>query len=207
MRLSDAQRNADGNADQQAGSNADAQAGVARTKSAWAAIIAFPVMHVGVRVRREARGDGYEELLSAIAYLPRSVRPRAPDSPLAERAARQIERYRDDPDAPFDLPLASAGSPFQRAVWAQISSIARGRTRTYGELAQALGANARAVGQACGDNPYPVVVPCHRVVAADGLGGFSHHRDGFLIEAKKWLLQHECPTLQQQPGTLWHAAS
>ncbi len=171
----------------------------------YAAVIGFPAMHVGIRV-----GEGR---LTAITYLPPSTPLRAPQDALSERAARQIERYRDDPDAPFDLPLADCGNPLQRAVWAQISAIPRGRTRTYGQLAAAIenaagpqsNANPRTVGQACGDNPYPIVVPCHRVVAADGLGGFSHHATGFLIEAKTWLLRHECLPLEQEAGTLWHA--
>jgi methylated-DNA-[protein]-cysteine S-methyltransferase len=70
-------------------------------------------------------------------------------------------------------------------------AIPRGRTRTYGEFARELGGEARAVGQACGDNRLPIVIPCHRVVAADGIGGFAHATDGYLIEAKRWLLLHE----------------
>jgi methylated-DNA-[protein]-cysteine S-methyltransferase len=63
---------------------------------------------------------------------------------------------------------------------------------TYGALAAALQSSARAVGGACGANPYPVVVPCHRVIASDGgLGGFARQRGGFLLEVKRWLLQHE----------------
>jgi methylated-DNA-[protein]-cysteine S-methyltransferase len=69
--------------------------------------------------------------------------------------------------------------------------IPRGKTRTYGELAKALNGEARAVGQACGDNKLPVVIPCHRVVAADGIGGFAHATGGYLLEAKRWLLAHE----------------
>ena len=168
----------------------------------YAAVIEFPAMHVGLRVSGEA--------LAAIQFLPRSAPLLAPQGALAERAAYQLERYRDDPDAPFDLPLEPAGSPLQRAVWAQISAIPRGHTRTYGELSAAIGpalaANPRVVGQACGDNPFPIVVPCHRVVAADGLGGFAHHGAGYLIETKTWLLRHECLPLEQEAGTLWYAS-
>ena len=151
--------------------------------SGWAAVLAFPAMHVGLRT------DG--GLLTQIAYLPRSISVRAPRDALAERAARQIERYRDDADARFDLPLAFAGTPFRRRVWAQIAAIPRGRTRSYGELAGELGSAARAVGQACGANFFPLVIPCHRVVAASGLGGFAHHQDGFHLRVKRWLLAHE----------------
>lgn len=104
----------------------------------------------------------------------------------------QLERYREDPDAAFDLPLLIEGTPFQRRLWEALCEIPRGRTLTYGELAQRLGAPARAVGQACGDNRLPIVIPCHRVVAANGIGGFSHSTSGYLIEAKRWLLVHEC---------------
>ena len=92
---------------------------------AWDAVLEFPAMNVGIRTE----GD----VLTGILYLPRETKPRAPQNALAERAARQIERYRDDPDAPFDLPLAARGSAFQQAVWGQISSIPRGRTRTSGD--------------------------------------------------------------------------
>jgi len=112
-------------------------------------------------------------------------------NPLAERAARQLERYRDDPDAPFDLPLLVEGTDFQKRVWDAMCAIPRGRTRTYGELARELGGEARAVGQACGDNRLPIVIPCHRVVAAAGIGGFGHATGGYLLEAKRWLLMHE----------------
>ena len=73
----------------------------------------------------------------------------------------------------------------------KISAIEAGRTRSYGELARELRSAARAVGQACGANPLPLVVPCHRVLAAGGIGGFAHSEGGFLLEVKRWLLAHE----------------
>jgi len=91
----------------------------------------------------------------------------------------------------LDLPLEIEGTPFQKTVWRAMCAIPRGRTRTYGALAQELGGEARAVGQACGDNRLPIVIPCHRVVAADSIGGFSHATGGYLLEAKRWLLMHE----------------
>ena len=79
-----------------------------------------------------------------------------------------------------------------RRVWAEIATIPSGKTHTYGQLAKSLKNAPRAVGQACGANPYPVVVPCHRVLAANGrLGGFAGHTDGFLLDVKRWLLAHE----------------
>jgi len=149
----------------------------------WDAVIEFPKMKVAVETR--------EGRVAGIRYLP----PEAPEVPprnaLAERAARQLERYREDPDVAFDLPLLVEGTPFQKAVWQAMCAIPRGRTRTYGDLAKELGGEARAVGQACGDNRLPIVIPCHRVVASDGIGGFSHSTGGYFIEAKRWLLLHE----------------
>jgi methylated-DNA-[protein]-cysteine S-methyltransferase len=147
-------------------------------------VVAFPRMKVGVRTR--------EGRITDIVYLP----PAAPVVPsktsLGEKAARQLAAYLADPDTRFDLPLHIEGTPFQRRLWAALCGIPRGKTMKYGELARRLGAEARAVGQACGDNRLPVVIPCHRVVAANGIGGFAHATGGYLLEAKRWLLAHEC---------------
>jgi len=146
-------------------------------------VIPFPKMKVAVATR--------EGRVVEIRYLPPTAPELAPTSPLAERAAHELERYRDDPRAPFDLPLLVEGTPFQRRVWNALREIPCGETVTYGELARRVGGEARAVGQACGDNLLPIVVPCHRVVGANGLGGFAHAVDGYLLEAKRWLLEHE----------------
>jgi methylated-DNA-[protein]-cysteine S-methyltransferase len=150
-------------------------------------IVEFPKMKVGVATR--------EDRVVEIRYLPLSVSNSSARNSLAERAARQLERYRDDPDTRFDLPLAIEGTPLQRKVWDAMCAIPRGETRTYGAIAQQLGETdykmLRAVGQACGDNRLPIVIPCHRVVAADGIGGFAHATGGYLLEAKRWLLMHE----------------
>jgi len=144
----------------------------------------FPKMKVAVATR-----DGR---VTEIRYLPLASKAVSPRNALAEEAARQLERYREDPDARFDLPLHVEGTPFQRRLWDALCEIPRGKTMTYGELARRLGGEARAVGQACGDNRLPVVIPCHRVVAASGIGGFAHSTGGYLLEAKRWLLLHEC---------------
>ena len=153
----------------------------------WDAVIEFPKMKVAVATR--------EGRIAGIRYLPLTAESKAPENALAERAVRQIESYRDDPDTKFDLPLLIEGTDFQRRVWDAMCAIPRGRTLTYGEMARKLEAGgydtARAVGQACGDNKLPIVIPCHRVVAANGIGGFSHSTGGYLLEAKRWLLMHE----------------
>ncbi|HEY8068110.1 MAG TPA: methylated-DNA--[protein]-cysteine S-methyltransferase [Burkholderiales bacterium] len=157
----------------------------------WQAVIEFPKMKVAVATR-DVNGNPF---VAGIRYLPSTAESKAPENGLAERTARQLERYREDPDAKFDLPLLIEGTDFQKKLWQALCEIPRGRTLTYGEMARKLGGadfeSARAVGQACGDNRLPIVIPCHRVVAAGGIGGFSHTTDGYLIEAKRWLLMHE----------------
>ena len=147
------------------------------------AVIAAPTFCVGVCCSEAA--------LLEIRYLePQAESP--PENALAAEAVRQIRAYLADPAQTFDLPLAVSGSAFQRRVWQQIAAIPLHRTRTYGEIAGLLESAPRAVGQACGANPFPLVIPCHRVIAADGrLGGFARQRGGFLLDVKRWLLSHE----------------
>jgi methylated-DNA-[protein]-cysteine S-methyltransferase len=154
-------------------------------------VIDFPKFKLGVKTR--------DERVMEIRYLPVSVEAFPAKNPVAARAAEQLEHYRENPDASFDLPLLIEGSPLERGVWDAMCAIPRGRTRTYGELARELGADARAIGQACGDNRLPIVIPCHRVVAADGIGGFAHSTGGYLLEAKRWLLMHEAPAFELRP--------
>jgi methylated-DNA-[protein]-cysteine S-methyltransferase len=154
-------------------------------------VIDFPKFNVGVKTR--------DERVVEMRFLPPSTATLPATNPLAQRAAQQLERYRANPDTKFDLPVLIEGSTLQRAVWDAMCAIPRGRTRTYGDLARELGVDARAIGQACGDNRLPIVIPCHRVVAADGIGGFAHSTGGYLLEAKRWLLMHEAPEFELRP--------
>ncbi|MCZ7563066.1 MAG: methylated-DNA--[protein]-cysteine S-methyltransferase [Burkholderiales bacterium] len=149
----------------------------------YSAKLRAPFGVVGIRTRDEA--------IAAIDYLPHAARELAPRDHLAAAACAQITRYLADPDFVFNLPLQPSGTDFQRRVWACIAAIPRGGTRAYGELARELGSSARPVGQACGANPFPLVIPCHRVVSAVGIGGFAHHAAGFHVAVKRWLLAHE----------------
>ena len=94
-------------------------------------------------------------------------------SPLLDEAARQLAAYFDGKLRHFDLPLAPTGTPFEGRVLAAMQAIPYGETRTYGDLAHATDSGPRAVGRACGRNPIPIVIPCHRVLARGGLGGYS----------------------------------
>jgi methylated-DNA-[protein]-cysteine S-methyltransferase len=149
----------------------------------FAAVQPTPFGAVGVRTEGEA--------LAELIFLPGHYKAQQPRTALAREACRQVAAYAIDADFSFDLPLAARGTEFQRRVWDSISAIPRGRTRGYGDLARDLRSAARAVGQACGSNFFPLVIPCHRVVAAGGLGGFAHHSDGFHLQVKRWLLAHE----------------
>ncbi|HSC93971.1 MAG TPA: methylated-DNA--[protein]-cysteine S-methyltransferase [Burkholderiales bacterium] len=129
--------------------------------------------------------------LTGIEYFPRGVATLAPLSRCAERVCRQIERYLDDPGFRFDLPFDYRGTDFQCRVWRAVHAIPSGRTLTYVDIARRLATAPRPVGGACGANRIPLVIPCHRVVASDGIGGFMHARRGPGIEIKRWLLRHE----------------
>ena len=115
------------------------------------------------------------------------MRPRL-QTPLLAEAASQLDNYFNGSLRSFDLPLAPAGSPLQKDVCAEMLTIPFGETRTYGDLAKTLVKPAQAIGQACGHNPIPILIPCHRILASSGLGGFS---GGTGLETKVWLLKHE----------------
>ena len=129
--------------------------------------------------------------LTGIDYLPRGAATLEPISRFAERVCRQVERYLDDPQFRFDLPFDYRGTEFQCRVWRAIHAIPAGETLSYSDIARRLRTAPRPVGGACGANRIPIVIPCHRVLAADGIGGFMHARGGHPIEVKRWLLRHE----------------
>ena len=149
----------------------------------YQAVIAAPSFCIGVRCN--------ESELLGVHYLAPCPEI-APQNALATEAVRQLYAYLADPDFVFNLPLHPSGTHFQRRVWQEIARIPCHQTRSYGELAKILRSAPRAVGQACGANPFPLIVPCHRVIAANGgLGGFARQNGGFLLDIKHWLLTHE----------------
>lgn len=114
------------------------------------------------------------------------------DTPLLRRAEVQIGEYFAGTRTEFKVPLKVLGSDFQRDVCAVMSAIPFGETVTYGDIAKQLKIPAQAIGQACGGNPIPLIIPCHRVLGATGLGGFSGDGGGLAgIELKVQLLRHE----------------
>ncbi|WP_299849511.1 methylated-DNA--[protein]-cysteine S-methyltransferase [uncultured Roseovarius sp.] len=114
--------------------------------------------------------------------------PDGPETPQLTAAILQLRAYFEGARDSFDLPLHVDGSDFQRAVCDAMYAIPLGETRTYGDLAAELNVPAQAIGGACGGNPIPVIIPCHRVLGATTLGGFSGMGG---VETKVWLLRHE----------------
>ena len=151
---------------------------------AWSAILRAPFATLGITT------DG--AAVTRLAYLPRTERARAPCDNVADRAAREVERYLDDPEFRFTVPLVPGGTPFQQRVWEALAQIPPGHSRTYGEVARMVRSAPRAIGQACGANRIALIIPCHRVVGAMGsMGGFMNADSGDPIAIKRWLLTHE----------------
>jgi len=138
---------------------------------------------LGIRCRADA--------LTGLDFLPRGEKPQKPTNSFAILVCEQLQRYIEEPAAQFTVPLELAGTMYQQKVWQAMCRIPCGETRSYGELAADLKSSAQAVGQACGANPIPIIVPCHRVIGKAGLGGFMKHASGYPLEIKRWLLAHE----------------
>lgn len=113
-----------------------------------------------------------------------------PESML-ESTVKQLKEYFIKATDFQEIVLSPAGTVFQQAVWQSLREIPRGETRTYGQIAKQLNSSARAVGNACRKNPVAIIIPCHRVVAANGIGGYAGETEGNQLMIKKWLLKHE----------------
>lgn len=131
------------------------------------------------------------DCLSAVEFVAADTPLRAPATTLQQQLVSQIEAYFRDPSQAFEFESCPSGTEFQRRVWQALRQIPSGSTVTYGALAKRLDSSARAVGNACRNNPIPLLVPCHRVVAAHGIGGFMGQRQGEEVSIKQALLQHE----------------
>ncbi|MCW8998648.1 MAG: methylated-DNA--[protein]-cysteine S-methyltransferase [Kangiellaceae bacterium] len=114
-----------------------------------------------------------------------------PATDLGKKLQQQLNDYFRSPANSFAVPVLPQGTDFQARVWLALTDIPPGKVLTYGELAEKLGSSARAVGNACRRNPIPLIVPCHRIVAKSGIGGFAGDTDGRLIDIKLRLLEHE----------------
>ncbi|BCL74308.1 methylated-DNA--protein-cysteine methyltransferase [Jeongeupia sp. HS-3] len=148
------------------------------------AIIASPIGPLGLMAA--------DDVLLRLDFLPAAAPLRLPALGVLSDVSRQLAAYFDDAHFRFDLPYRLEGTEHQRRVWRSIATIPTGQVLRYGEIASVLGSSARAVGGACGANPLPLVIPCHRVVAGNGLGGFNARRLGIdWLPIKRYLLGHE----------------
>lgn len=133
----------------------------------------------------------HEGKLADISFMDRKSGTRQQVSRLEEKTGIQLAGYFQKKTRCFNLPLGLQGTDFQLRVWRALSDIPFGEVRTYGQLARQLRSSPRAVGNACRANPLPIVIPCHRVVSAQGIGGYAGKISGSVLERKRWLLNHE----------------
>jgi len=147
------------------------------------AVITTPICRLGIKLKDDALAD--------VSFLGDKAALHAPRTAAARRVCRELRAYFTNPRFSFRVPLTLSGTTFQQRVWRALRRIPAGRTLSYGALARKLTTSARAVGNACRANPVPIVIPCHRVVATNGAGGFMGKRSGGALHLKHRLLEHE----------------
>jgi methylated-DNA-[protein]-cysteine S-methyltransferase len=153
-----------------------------RANKLYAAVMHSPIGALGLRLT--------DNHLTHIDMLG-AARQTLPRKGLAAECVSQLRSYFQSPSFRFDVPIWLEGTPHQLCVWQALQAIECGATLSYGELAGKLGSGPRAVGNACRRNPLPIIVPCHRVIAANGPGGYAGAVKGAILNRKLWLLQHE----------------
>ncbi len=146
-------------------------------------VLSSPIGCIGITI--------HEAAVVGLDILSPLTPPMPPTNEPATRVMDEITHYFELPGWRFTVPVRLTGTAFQCAVWRALRDIPAGQVLTYGELAQRLHTSARAVGGACRRNPLPLIVPCHRVVAKTGLGGFMGVAAGGPVSIKQWLLGHE----------------
>ena len=154
-----------------------------KTSVGFTAVIDTPPGRLGIRTTSHE--------LTGIDFVNTEVPTMEPQNEIAAEVVRQLRLYFTDPSLGFDLPVRLEGTIHQQKVWDALCNIEPGHTRTYGDLASEIGSGARAVGNSCRRNPVSIVVPCHRVVAASGIGGYGGQVQGPVLDRKQWLLRHE----------------
>ncbi|WP_455200257.1 methylated-DNA--[protein]-cysteine S-methyltransferase [Kaarinaea lacus] len=151
------------------------------------AVIETPLPGRNNRLAIVTQDDKLQELL----FVSQSTKLKQPKTTVAKTVVEQLKAYFSDSDFKFTLPLEPQGTLYQKRVWDKLRKCPTGKVWTYGDLARKIHSAPRAVGNACRRNPIPIVVPCHRVVSANGMGGYAGHTSGTFLSIKQWLLQHE----------------
>jgi methylated-DNA-[protein]-cysteine S-methyltransferase len=152
--------------------------------------LAFRPIHIGVILDADTV-SGLDFLWNGGASVQNSPSLSPASQQVLAQLAKELEAYARNSHTTFRVPIHMKGTPFQQKVWRALRTIPAGATLTYGELAQRLGSGARAVANACRRNPISLIVPCHRVVAQGGLGGYGGATEGELVQFKQSLLEHE----------------
>jgi len=152
-------------------------------KPRYQASVKTPFAHLALLMEKDE--------LAAIDFIPATDGEIRPETESAKKVVQQIRAYCRDSSYSFQVKLRLHGTEFQQSVWREMQMIPPGNVKTYGELATKLGTSPRAVGNACRQNPVPLIVPCHRIVAAGGLGGYAGCTSGTVHDIKRELLQHE----------------
>ena len=158
------------------------------TDRSYQAVIAAPLGRVGIRMTGNT--------VSALDYLAADASEQPPIDEVTRTVVEQLEAYFRDPRHSFTVPLAPEGTAFQQRVWAALQIIPVGTVLTYGELARQLDSAARAIGGACRNNPIPILIPCHRVVGRQGLGGYAGEVTGDATRGQASYEKRGCASCQ-----------
>lgn len=150
----------------------------------YQAIMTSPIGRIGVYL------DESDQLI-ALDFLGARGRSRPARTHAARRIVNALLAYFTNPRTVFHLPQIPMGTAHQQKVWCALQLIPVGTVCSYGDLAKDIASSPRAVGQACRKNPIPIIIPCHRVVARTGAGGYSGATSGPELAIKRWLLEHE----------------
>ncbi|MEN8170070.1 MAG: methylated-DNA--[protein]-cysteine S-methyltransferase [Pseudomonadota bacterium] len=162
------------------------EAKVAACQERCQAILASPLPGVPFIAIRTVQGE-----LRSIEFLQQAIPVTQPLELVTTQAVAHLNNYFSGHAQTLHYIRPASGTPFQHRVWQLLQQIPAGKTRRYGEIADQLGTSAQAVAGACRANPLPILIPCHRVVAVDGLGGYMGKTEGEAVEIKRWLLHHE----------------
>ncbi len=149
----------------------------------YSAILPSPFSNLGIHIE--------DNKLTRIDFLQKNSKPQAPKDNVARHVTKELQHYLKNPQHIFGVDMHLEGTPFQKKVWKALRKIPSGSAVTYGMLAKQLKTSPRAIGNACRSNPIPVIIPCHRVVAQNHIGGYAGKTQGGKLDIKKWLLQHE----------------
>ena len=150
----------------------------------YSAIISTPIGNLGLCAN--------QDVITQISFIKDTGSPYIKDAnPLVSSAIHELEQYFAGQLKQFQTPFSPAGTPFQQKVWRALIAIPHGQTLTYGQLAAKLKTSPRAIGNACRTNPLLILIPCHRVLAYNGLGGYSGETRGQQLAIKRWLLELE----------------